>query len=94
MCDPNGKVCSYVEGKLRSRGIGPDSSPLNHPDMVLEIAQCAAKKSGYTTYYPYRSMGWAGFKEFAVKDILIRNGWTFVERKSPFDRARFLSPSQ
>ena len=94
MCDPEGKVCSYIKGKLRSEGIEPDSSPANHSNMVLEIAQCAAKNSGYVTYYPYRSMGWGGFKEFPVKDILKHNGWTCIERKSPFDRTRFLSPTR
>lgn len=94
MCDPEGKVCSYIKGKLRPEGIGPDSSPANHSDMVLEIAQCAAKNSGYTTYYPYRNMGWGGFKDFAIKDILKRNGWTCVEIKSPCDRTRFLSPNR
>ena len=94
MCDPEGKVCSHIKWRLQSRDIGPDSSPVNHPDMVLEIARCAAKNSGYTTYYLYRSMGWGGFKEFTVKDVLKRNGWTCVERKSPSDRTRFLSPNQ
>ena len=94
MCDPEGQVCPYVRGELQSRGIGPDSSPADHPDIVLEIAGHAAKHSGYTTYYPYRSVGWGGFKEYRVKDILKRHGWTCVERKSRFDRTRFLSPSQ
>jgi len=92
MCDPEDSVCSNVKRKLHTLGIGPDSSPADYPDMVLAIAQCAAKPSGYTTFYPYRSMGWGGFKEFRVKDILIRNGWTFVDRKY-YGRARFLRPS-
>ena len=97
MCDPNGKICSHIKEQLRSKGIEPDSDPINHTDMVLEIAECAAKNcaiknSEYTTYEPYRSMGWGGFKEFAIKSILIRNKWIFVERSSRFDRSRFYRP--
>ena len=93
MCDPDGAICPEMAQTLQHAGIGPNSSPRDHPDMVIEIATCAARTSEYTSYYPYRSMGWAGFKEHDVKRILTAHGWTFVGREdSPDGRARFLRP--
>jgi hypothetical protein len=80
MCDPHGFICSKIEQSLKSKGFKPSWNPHEHLDIVLAIAKCASTKSGYTTYYPYRSIGWSGFPEYAIKYILTSNGWVCKER--------------
>ena len=95
MCDPHGEVCSIIEKKINKMGFKPTWEPVEHIDSVLDIATCASQKTGHTTYYPYRSIGWSGYPEYSIKKILRDiNKWKFVERgfkgKSGFQRPLFM----
>jgi len=83
MCNPHGDVCPEIEKWLESLGFKPRWEPYEHRDIVLKIAYCASNHSGitkYTTYYPYRSIGWGGFKELPIKAILKDSDWHCIER--------------
>lgn len=84
MCDPEGSVCPEIDQWLQSIGFKPRWAPNDHLDIVLAIAECAARNSPsttlkYTTYYPFTDIGWGGWKLQAVKNILRSDGWIFVE---------------
>ena len=83
MCSIYDQVCPEMEEWLESIGFKPKWEPNEYPDIVLKIAKCSSNHSGKVkcvTYYPYRSIGWAGFKEIQIKSILKEHGWRCIER--------------